>query len=72
MSRTLLAFAISCAFLTACSSPTQPQVEDPNMLPAGTLQPIEGSGSGSGSGASQDSYSWPSDIQSTSMPDSMK
>ncbi|AJE07297.1 hypothetical protein [Mannheimia haemolytica] len=68
MSRTLLAFAISCAFLTACSSPTQPQVEDPNMLPAGTLQPIEGSGSG----ASQDSYSWPSDIQSTSMPDSMK
>ncbi|HDL5698940.1 TPA: hypothetical protein PXE99_000736 [Mannheimia haemolytica] len=66
MNRILLAFAISCAFLTACSSPTQPQVEDPNMLPAGTLQPIEGSG------ASQDSYSWPSDIQSTSMPDSMK
>lgn len=66
MNRTLLAFAISCAFLTACSSTTQPQVEDPNMLPAGTLQPIEGSG------ASQGSYSWPSDIQSTSMPDSMK
>ncbi|HGO5815351.1 TPA: hypothetical protein ACK3JR_001218 [Mannheimia haemolytica] len=66
MKTSFLAFAICCGFLTACSTPTQPQAADPNMLPSGTLQPVEGSG------ASQGSYSLPSDIKPTAMPDTMK
>lgn len=67
MKKSFLIFAISCAFLTACgTSDKQDNVDDPNLLPAGTLEPV------AGSGASQGSYSLPSDIKSTSMPDSMK
>ncbi|MDD0823461.1 hypothetical protein PTQ27_03110 [Mannheimia sp. AT1] len=58
--------AISCIFLTACSVPQKPAENDPNALPAGIMEPV------SGSGASEGSYSWPSDIQSTSMPATMK
>lgn len=64
MNRTLLALAMSCTFLTACMAP--PQVDDPNILPPGVMEPV------SGTGASQGSYSWPSDIQSSPMPASMK
>lgn len=67
MKKSFLLFAISCVFLTACSTTAkQETVEDPNMLPSGTLEPV------AGSGAIQGSYSLPSDIKSTSMPDSMK
>lgn len=44
----------------------KPVKHDPDTLPAGVMEPV------SGSGASEGSYSWPSDIQSTPMPDSMK
>lgn len=67
MNKSFLAIAIFSVFLTACTTATKTEVvKDPNELPAGTFEPV------SGSGASQDSYSWPSDIQSTSMPATMK
>lgn len=58
--------AIFCIFLTACNVPQKPVENDPNQLPAGIMEPVLGSG------ASERSYSWPSDIQSTSMPATMK
>lgn len=67
MKKPFLTFAISCAFLTACgTSSKKHNVNDPNLLPSGTLEPV------AGSGASQGSYSLPSDIKPTSMPDTMK
>ncbi|QHB17169.1 MULTISPECIES: hypothetical protein [Mannheimia] len=67
MKKSHLFFTIYCAFLTACGAGSkQEQVDDPNLLPSGTLEPV------AASGASKDSYSWPSDIKSTSMPDTMK
>lgn len=61
----LISVAVFCGFLTACSS-TENIPDDPNTLPAGIMEPVDGSG------ASQDSYSWPSDIQTSPMPATMK
>ncbi|EXI61356.1 hypothetical protein MHD_08745 [Mannheimia granulomatis] len=68
MKASLIAVAISCAFLTACTTAPKPKTvsHDPNELPSGTMEPV------AGSGASAGSYSWPTDIQSTPMPATMK
>ena len=58
----VMLFALSCAFLTACSAE---KVTDPNELSPGLMQPVEGSGATNGS------FSW-SDFQTAPMPDSMK
>lgn len=55
-------FAISCAFLTACSSE---KVQDPNELTPGLMQPVDGSG------ASEGSFGW-DNFQTAPMPASMK
>ena len=59
----VILFAISCAFLTACSN--EKPAQDPNELSPGLMQPVDGSGATNGS------FSW-GDFQSAPMPDSMK
>lgn len=65
MKTSFIAVAIFSLFLTACGTNTQ-ATNDPNTLPSGVMEPV------SGSGASEGSYSWPADIQSTPMPATMK
>lgn len=64
MKTSFLTIAIFCGFLTACGS--SDVSNDPNTLSSGMMEPVDGSG------ATQGSYSWPADIQSTSMPEAMK
>lgn len=66
MKKSFLAIAIVGGFLTACNSAPKTTIQDPNALPLGMMEPVDGSG------ASQGSYSWPSDIKPASMPDAMK
>lgn len=72
MKKWITVFAISSAFLTACTNAPvkqqQPQKKavDPNELPQGIMQPVNGTG------AVEGSFGWGTDIQSAPMPDTMK
>lgn len=65
MQKTLMILPL-VALLSACGSAPQPKAVDPNELPAGIMQPVEGSGAANGS------FGWADEIQQAPMPATMK
>lgn len=64
MNKCLFALSMSVV-LVACSSPNSPKVSDPDALPNGIMQPVEGTGAVAGG-------SFMPEIEQQTMPNTMK